>query len=80
MHPLSLRKADRATYQSLDPRPQSDVLTLDFLCLVFADSMLLGINVSLISAPPVSVILGNAKRPLRNSSKSVAIFDRTFVS
>ena len=62
MHPLSLRIADRVTYQSLDPRPQSDVFTFDFLCLVLPDSMLLGINVSLISAPPVSVILGDAKR------------------
>jgi hypothetical protein len=47
VHPFGLSKADRPTHQPLDPRPQVDMLALDFLGLVLANTMLLGIQMTL---------------------------------
>jgi hypothetical protein len=61
MHLFGLGKTDGATYQPLDPRPQIDVLALDFLRVVLANLMLLGINMPLVGPPPVSVLPRDAK-------------------
>jgi hypothetical protein len=52
VHPLRLRKADRAAHQALDPCPQVDVLALDFLHMFFADHLLLFIDMPLVGAQP----------------------------
>ena len=62
MHLFGLGKTDGATYQPLDPRPQIDVLALDFLRVVLANSMLLGVNMTLVGPPPIGVIPRDAKR------------------
>ena len=61
VHTFSLRKADRPAYQPLDPRPQIDVFALDFLCVLFADGVLLGFDMPLIGTPSIGVEAGDAK-------------------
>ena len=41
VHRRRFGKANRTTHEPLDPRPQVDVLTLDFLRVLFAHVMLL---------------------------------------
>ncbi len=62
VHALRLGKAQRATDQPFDPGPEIDVLALDFLRVLLAYVMLLGIEMPLIGPPAVSVILCDAKR------------------
>jgi hypothetical protein len=62
VHPFGLGETDRPTHQPLDPRPQVDRLALDFLCLVLAHTMLLGIKMTLVSAPAIRVIFRDPKR------------------
>ena len=61
VHAFRLGKAQRATNQPLDPGPEIDVLALDFLRVLLAYVMLLGIEMPLIGPPAVGVILGDAK-------------------
>ena len=56
MHLFGLGKTDGATYQPLAPRPQIDVLARDFLRVVLAHSMLIGVNMTLVGPPPIGVI------------------------
>jgi hypothetical protein len=56
------RKADRATDEPLDPRPQVDVLPLNSLGIFLAHCVLLGGNMPLIGTPPIGVKAGDAKR------------------
>ena len=51
VHTFGLRKADRPAHQPLEPRPRIDVFALDFLGVLFADGVLLGLDMPLIGAP-----------------------------
>ena len=62
VHRRRFRKADRATDEPFDPRPQSDVLTLDALGMLLAYVMLRGSKMALVDAPPIRVKAGDAKR------------------
>ena len=61
VHAFRLGKAQRATNQPLDPDPEIDVLALDFLRVLLAHLMLLGIDVPLVGSPAVRVKLCDAK-------------------
>lgn len=61
MHPFSLRKTDRPAYQPLDPRAHIAGFTLDFLSVLFADRMRLGLEMPLLGAPPVGGEAGDAQ-------------------
>jgi hypothetical protein len=61
VHPLRLEKADHATNQAFDSGSKVDMLALDFLRIVFANSMLLGIKMPLVSASSIDVIASDAK-------------------
>jgi hypothetical protein len=52
---LRLGKTEGAAHQPLDPRPQIDVLALNFLRVLFADGVLLGGDMPLIGTPPIGV-------------------------
>jgi len=62
VHPFSCRKADRTADQALDLHPQVDVFALDLLRLVLANSVLLGLQMTLVSIPAIRVIRRDAKR------------------
>ena len=62
VHALCLGEADRAAYEPLDPGPQIDMFALDFLCVLLAHLMLLGIEMPLVGPPAVGVKLRDAKR------------------
>ena len=62
VHAFRLGKAQRATNQPLDPGPEIDVLALDFLRVLLANPMLFGVNMPLVSSPPIRVISRDAKR------------------
>jgi hypothetical protein len=51
VHGRRFGKADCPAYQPLDPRAQVDVLTLNFLGMLFANLMLLSVEVPHIGAP-----------------------------
>jgi hypothetical protein len=55
VHSRRLGKADRATDEPLNPRPQMDVFAFDFLCMGLAPLVLRGVNMALVSAPPIRV-------------------------
>lgn len=55
VHRRRFRKTNRATHKPLDPRPQVDVLTLDFLRILLAHVMLLRVDMPLVSPPPIGV-------------------------
>ena len=57
MHALRLGEAQRAADEPLDPGPQIDVFALDLLCVLFADCVLLGLDMPLIGAPSISIDL-----------------------
>jgi hypothetical protein len=61
VHTLGLRKAERPAHQPLDPRPQINMFALDFLRVLFADGVLLGLDMPLIGAPSIGVEAGDAK-------------------
>ena len=62
MHVLRLGKTDGAAHQPFDPGPQIDVLALDFLGVLLANPMLFGVNMPLVSSPPIRVISRDTKR------------------
>ena len=62
VHVFRLGEAQRATHEPLDPRPQINVFALDFLCVLLAYLMLLGIEMPLVSPPAVGIKTGDAKR------------------
>jgi len=49
VHALRLREAQRAADEPLDPGPQIDVFALDFLRVLLAHLMLLGIEMPLVT-------------------------------
>ena len=52
-----LRKADRATHQPLDPRPQIEVFALNFLCMLLAYLMFLRVSMTgFFAYPPIRYI------------------------
>ena len=55
VHAFVLEKQMRATYEPLDPGPQIDVFALDFLRVLLADVMLLGVDMPLVGPPSVGV-------------------------
>ncbi len=61
VHPFRLGKANHTTHEPLHSRPQSDVFALDFLCIVLAHLMLIGVEMSLVGAPPIGVKLRDPK-------------------
>src|SRR5215471_16483148 len=56
-----LRKANGATHEPLHPSPEIDVLALDFLRILLAHVVLLGIDMPFVGAPAVRVKLRDAK-------------------
>ena len=61
VHLFRLRKANGATHEPLHPGPELDVLALDFLRMLLAHVVLLGIDMPLVGAPAVRVKLCDAK-------------------
>src|SRR5712691_1267309 len=61
VHRRRFRKANRATDEPLDPRPQIDVLTLNSLGMLLANVMLRGVEMALVGAPPIGVKADDAK-------------------
>jgi hypothetical protein len=55
VHRRRFGKTHRATHQALDPGPQLDVLALDCLRVLFADGVLLWVDVPLIRSPSIRV-------------------------
>src|SRR5215813_9479974 len=62
VHSRRLGKADRATDEPFNPRPQVDVFASDFLCIGLAHLVLRGINMALVGAPPIRVEAADPKR------------------
>ena len=56
VHALRLGKTQRAADKPLDPRPQIDMLALDFLCVLLAHLMLHGIEMARIGPPAIGKI------------------------
>jgi len=54
---LRLGEAQRAAYEALDPSPQIDVFALNFLRVLLAYLMLLGIGMPLVGPPTIGVKL-----------------------
>ena len=51
-HGRRFGKANRAAHKTLDPCPQIQVFALDFLRRLFADFVLLGVDMPLVGTPP----------------------------
>src|SRR5262245_28467827 len=62
VHCGRFRKANRATHETFDPRPQVDVITLDSLGILLADCMLLRGNMALVCPPSIGVKPRDPKR------------------
>src|SRR5262249_11681882 len=62
VHVFCLGKTHRSTHSSLDPRAEIDVFTLDFLCMSLPYFVLLGVEMALISTPPIRIKPCDAKR------------------
>jgi hypothetical protein len=62
MHLFCFGETNRATHQSLDPRPQVNMLAFDFLGIFFANRVLFCLDMTLVGAPPVGVLPSNTKR------------------
>jgi hypothetical protein len=62
VHGRHFGKANRAAHETLHPCPQIDVFALDFLRLLFAHLVLLGVDMSLVGAPPIGVETAAPKR------------------
>src|SRR5258706_11635528 len=62
MHALRLGETNCATHESFDPRPQIEVFALDFLRVLLAHLMLLGVEMPLVGAPAIRVKPSDAKR------------------
>ena len=61
VHLFCLGKANGATHEPLDPGPEIDMLALDFLRILLAHVVLLGIDMPLVGSPAVRVKLRDAK-------------------
>src|SRR5262245_17917371 len=57
VHTLRLGEAQRTTHEPFDPGPQVDRLALDLLRVLLAHLMLLGIEMPLVSPPPIGIKL-----------------------
>jgi hypothetical protein len=57
VHGRRFRKANGTTYEPLDPCPQIDVFTLNFLRILLAHMMLHWVDMPLVGAPSVGVKL-----------------------
>ena len=62
VHRRRLGKADRATDEPFNPRPQIDVFAFDFLGIGLAHLVLRGVNMALVGAPPIRVEAADPKR------------------
>jgi len=62
VHRRRLGKADRATDEPFNPRPQIDVFAFDFLCIGLTHLVLRGVNMALVGAPPIRVEAADPKR------------------
>jgi hypothetical protein len=62
VHSRRLGKADRATDEPFNPRPQIDVFAFDFLCIGLAHFVLRGVKMALVGAPPIRVEAADPKR------------------
>ena len=62
VHLFCFGETDRPTHQSFDPRPEVNMLAFDFLRIFFANRVLFSLDMTLVSAPTVSVITPDAKR------------------
>ena len=62
MHLDRLRKADRLTHQAFNPGAQRQMLPLDLLRVALARLVLIGIEVTCVSAPIVRIMPFDAKR------------------
>src|SRR6266849_9735545 len=62
VHGRRFRKANGTTHKPLDPCPQIDVFTLDFLRILLAHLMLLWGDLPLVGAPSIRVKPRNNKR------------------
>jgi hypothetical protein len=61
VHRRRFGKTDGATHEPFDPGAQIDVLAFDLLRVCFANRVLLGIDMALVSAPPIGVKSCDAK-------------------
>src|SRR6516162_6346891 len=61
MHRRGFGKTDRTAYETFDPSPQVDVFALNFLRMLLANMMLLGVNMPLVRTPPIRVKTRDAK-------------------
>ena len=62
VHGRRFGKANRATYEPLDPGPQIDVFALDRLRVLFADDVLLRGDMPLVGPPAIGVKARDPKR------------------
>ena len=62
MHRRRFRKANGATYETLDPGPQIHVLALHCLRVLFSDLRLLGVDIPLVSPPAIGIETRDPKR------------------
>ena len=62
VHRRRFGKTNRATHQAFDPGPQIDVLALDFLRVLFANGVLLWVDVPLVRSPSIRVKPRDPKR------------------
>ena len=62
VHGRRFRKANGTTHETLDPCPQIDVFTLDFLRILLAHVMLRWVDMPLVGAPSICVKPRNTKR------------------
>jgi hypothetical protein len=61
VHLFRLRKANGVTHEPLNPSPEIDVLVLDFLRMLLAHMVLLGIDMPFVGSPAVRGKLRDAK-------------------
>ena len=61
MHAFRLGKADRPTYQPLDPRAHVDVLALDLLGVCLPHCVLLGLQIPFVGPPTIGEITRDTK-------------------
>ena len=62
VHGCRLGKANRATYEPLDPSPQIEVFALDGLRMLFTDDVLLRNDMPLVRPPTIGVKARDPKR------------------
>jgi hypothetical protein len=53
VHVFRLGKTDGAAHKPLHSSPQIDVFALDFLRIILANPMLVGVDVPLVGPPPI---------------------------